>query len=92
MKLSVAGLLFACLIGFCLVLGVVLMTEVPDGAAGIAHPDYPTMLRGGDGSRHETTLWIGWILGVLEIVFFVLLLAFGTRRERRFPFEELFLR
>ena len=49
MKISI--LLFSLLVGICLALGIVLMTEEPEGAAGVAHPEFSSMLRGGDGAQ-----------------------------------------
>ena len=86
MKLSIV--LFSLLAAMCLVLGIVLMTEPPEGAAGIAHPDYPTMLRGGDGAaRLEPVRLASWLLGFLQIFFFVGLLAFGAWRKKPFVTE-----
>ena len=86
MKLSV--FLFALLIGMCLVLGIVLMTEEPEGAAGIAHPDYNSMLRGGDGAtRLAPVKWVAWLLGLLQIAFFIALLAFGSWKKKAFVTE-----
>ena len=87
--MRVPALLFALLIGMCLVLGyVLLLDEMPDGH-GFNHPDYPTMQRGGDGTaRHADVLWIGWALGVLQLLFFIGLLALGARSRRPQPFEK----
>lgn len=86
MKISV--ILFAILIGMCLLLGYAFVTEEPDEASGFQHPDYASMHRGGDGvERHAPIFWMGWMLGVLQIVFFVTLLAFGARKTRSFPLE-----
>jgi MFS superfamily sulfate permease-like transporter len=86
--MRLTAFLFALLLGMCLILGyVLLLDEIPDGH-GYNHPDYPTMQRGGDGAtRHAQTLWIGWALGVLELLFFVGLLALGSRRRKQYPFE-----
>ncbi len=90
MKISLT--LFGLLVGMCLVLGYVLMTEEPPGAAGIPHPEYSSMQRGGDGvARHAPIFVAGWILGLLQIFFLVGLLAFGAAKSKRFPFEERFL-
>ena len=87
MKISV--LLFSLLVGICLALGIVLMTEAPEGAAGVGHPQYSSMLRGGDGAaRLAPVRLISRILGVLLILFFVSLLALGARSKKSFPTEK----
>ena len=86
MKLSIV--LFSLLVGMCLALGVVLMSDAPPGAAGVPHPDYPSMLRGGDGeARLAPVRFASWTMGLLQITFFVALLAFGAWRKVPFPFE-----
>ena len=81
--------LFGLLVGMCLVVGYALMTEEPPGAAGIAHPEYSSMLRGGDGvARHAPVFVAGWLLGLLQIFFLVGLLAFGAAKRKSFPLEE----
>ena len=90
--MKIAVFLFALLIGMCLILGYVLMTEEPSEGHGIPHPEFSTMLRGGDGAtRLAPVLWAGWLLGVFQIFFFVGLLAFGVQKARRFPTESRLL-
>ena len=49
---------------------------------GFAHPEIPAMDVGGDGAaRHEKVLWLGWVYGIIQIVFFLTLLAFGSRKN-----------
>lgn len=85
--MKISAVLFALSLGLCLLLGIALMTEEPAGGHGVPHPDFPTMLQGGDISRHDTTLWLGWVMGVVILAFFVGLLAFGTRGRGSFPTE-----
>lgn len=86
--MKISAILFAILIGMCLLLGYVLMTEEPGEAHGIPHPDYASMERGGDGrERLAPIFWAGWLLGVLQIFFYVALLAFGARKTKSFPLE-----
>jgi hypothetical protein len=61
-------------------LGTLLIAE-PPGALGAAHPDFAGMRHGGSGlERHSLILWAGWAFGAVGIVFYVALMAFGTRR------------
>ena len=86
MKISI--LLFSLLVGICLALGIVLMTEEPEGAAGVAHPEFSSMLRGGDGAQRLAPVrLVSRALGVLLILFFVGLLALGARSKKSFPTE-----
>jgi len=49
---------------------------------GIGHPEYTTMLAGGDGdARHSKILWLGCVFAVLQTIFFVSLLVFGMRKS-----------
>lgn len=50
---------------------------------GLPHPELSTLLQGGSGvERHGSLLWLGWAVGVVEILLFVALVALGARRER----------
>ena len=49
---------------------------------GFAHARFPTMQSGGPGvERHDRILWYGCAFGLLQIVFFTVLLAFGGRKD-----------
>jgi hypothetical protein len=51
---------------------------------GFTHPEFATMQRGGSGAaRHERILWFGCAFGLLQILFFVCLLAYGGQRQGR---------
>jgi len=90
MKISIV--LFSLLVGICLALGIVLMTEEPEGAAGVGHPEFSSMLQGGDGAQRLAPVrLVSRILGVLLILFFVALLVLGTRRKKSFPTERRLL-
>ena len=89
--MKISAVLFALSIGLCLLLGIALMIPEVPGGHGVPHPDFPSMLQGGDVSRHDSTLWLGWTMGVVEIAFFVGLLAMGTRGRGTFPFEARFM-
>ncbi len=61
-------------------LGTLLIPETA-GELGAAHPDFAGMRHGGSGlERHAVVLWAGWAFGGVGIVFYVALMAFGTRR------------
>ena len=60
--------------------------DTPEGRIylghGVDHPTYETMLAGGDGAaRHGAILWAGLAFGLLQVAFFVALLAFGARKH-----------
>ena len=49
---------------------------------GFTHPEFKTMQSGGNGEmRHSRVLWLGWAFGMLQIAFFVCLLAFGGQKR-----------
>ncbi|MDX1383655.1 MAG: hypothetical protein R3190_08430 [Thermoanaerobaculia bacterium] len=88
--MRIAALLFALLVAMGLVTGYLLLfVEETEIGHGFAHPDYPTMLRGGDGAaRHDPVLVGGWLLGTLQIAFMVTILAFGAGQRGRMGVEE----
>lgn len=60
--------------------------DAPEGRTylghGVAHPTYETMLVGGEGAaRHGVILWMGLAFGLLQVTFFIALLAFGARKH-----------
>jgi len=58
-----------------------LMPEI-EGARGTAHPDFVSMSHGGSGvDRHAQVLWMNWAFGMLTILIFAILLAFGSRKR-----------
>ena len=76
--------LFLILLALCAVYGSFWFLEAPPNASGINHPTFDTMLQGGDGAaRHRPMLWLGWLAGVLQILFFVGLVLLGLRRGDR---------
>ena len=91
--------LFAILLGMCGVVALTFIIEerpyvetvTEDGGVtktyqghGLDHPQFESMEIGGPGAeRHEHILWLGWVLAMLEILFFVCCLAFGARRNGR---------
>lgn len=75
--------LFALLLGMCLVVGITMTIDEVEVSHGVAHPEFSAMQRGGSGVERHTPaiLWLGWTLGVLEIVFFVCCLALGVSKR-----------
>ena len=60
------------------------LTPEPDGALGAPHPEIAAMRSGGAGlERHGPVLFLGWASGAIGIVFYVALMAFGTRGGER---------
>ena len=55
-----------------------------EGVGGYDHPTFSTMRSGGSGvARHADVLWVGWLFGVLTILCFTLLIAFGAQSGGR---------
>jgi len=81
MKLS--SLVFAAALGIAVIVFAVFMLPEPPQSHGVIHPKFASMEHGGAGiDRPATVLWLGWGLGVLEIAFFVALIALGARNRR----------
>lgn len=82
MKLPI--LLLALLIAICAVLTVALVIgEMPDGH-GVTHPEFPTMLQGPSGiQRHSPIILLGLAFGVLQLCFFVALMALAVKKQNR---------
>lgn len=79
MKLDLA--LFVLIVLLCALTAFALTIPEPPGGHGAPHPEYSSMLHGGDGAaRHGPVLWLGWGIGVLEILFFVACMALGARK------------
>lgn len=77
-------ILFGLLLGMCVILGIAFFIgEIPNGH-GFDHARLPNMQQGGSGiARHEKILWVGWALGLAQVLFFVTCLALGARRYER---------
>jgi hypothetical protein len=88
--MRLASVLFVLLLAMAVVVGYVFVAvEESEIGHGFTHPELETMQRGGDGAeRHEDVLVAGAVMGVLQIVFFGVILAFGTRRGRPMGMEE----
>ena len=67
-------------------LGVALMTPEPPGGHGTLHPEYTSMLSGGQGhERHGPILPLAWAIGTVQILLFVALMLMGLRRRDGLP-------
>lgn len=90
------SILFAALIGLCAVVGALFIIEeqphletsddgvvtiTPQGH-GVAHPQFKTMLSGGDGeARYVPIWWLAWAFALLQVTFFMALLALGVLKK-----------
>lgn len=73
-------LVFVLLLLYGALLVAAFLTPPPDGSHGAAHPDFATMLTGGDPQRHAPTLWLGWGVGLTQILLTSAMIALGMRR------------
>ncbi len=74
-------ILFAIVLATCAVVVALMLTPQVAGQTGVAHPSFETMRHGGDGAeRHAGVLYLGWAFGMLTILSFVALIAFGARK------------
>ena len=76
-------ILFAILLALCLVVGLAMTVAPGLGGSGVQHPEILSMERSGPAPTAPQGLWIGWLLGVLQVAFFVACLAFGMRKRDR---------
>ena len=90
-------IMFCVLLAMCAVVGAALLTEeVPhidktDDAGitkrihlghSVPHPSIPVLLNGGPGpDRHNSILWHGLALGLLQVIFFVLCLSLAMSKK-----------
>lgn len=81
--MRIALTLFALLLGMVGVLAWTVTLEAPANATGFQHPDQAAMLQGGDLSRHDNLFGPSLTLGVLEIVFFLMLMALAVQHRDR---------
>jgi hypothetical protein len=78
-----SSLVFAVALGIGLILFAAFTLPEPPQSHGVSHPKYASMEHAGVGiDRSATVLWLGWGLGVLEIAFFVALIALGASNRR----------
>ena len=81
-----AWIIFGILISLCCVTGVMMFFDPAENSHGVVHPQYSSMQIGGDTERHNgSILFLGWLFGTLQILFFVSLLTFGIHRDRLRP-------
>ena len=70
--------LFATALAMCLVVGIALLIPEAPGEHGFVHPDYPSMQQAPPSAeRHAAVLWLGWGFGVLQIIFYMGMMALG---------------
>lgn len=82
--MTLPRILFAILVAMCVIVGALWLVEEPANSRGQPHPVYDTMQIGGDGAgRLASPLVLAVLFGVLEICFFVGLVALGLRRKER---------
>ncbi len=75
--------LFALVLALCALVGALMFVPDRPDYHGITHPDFPSMLQGGPGAeRHALVMGLGWAFGVLQLVFFACLIAFGARKKQ----------
>jgi hypothetical protein len=95
--MNIPWFIFALLLALCVILCIAFVTpqgpfgdvEQDDGTMqseslnhGYAHDKYVSMKQGGPGAeRAESTLWVAWAFGVVQIVFFVACLLLGASRH-----------
>ncbi len=95
--MNIPWLIFALLLALCAILGIAFVTpqdpygevEQEDGTMqreslnhGYAHNKYVSMKQSGPGAeRAEKTLWVAWVFGVVQILFFVSCLLLGASRH-----------
>ena len=77
------GLGFAISLGIGMVIFTAFTLPEPPQSHGVIHPQFASMEHSGAGiDRSGHLLWLGWGLGVLEIAFFVTLIALGASSRR----------
>jgi hypothetical protein len=72
----------ALIVGILLAIAIAIgLGEVPDGH-GRTDPVFETLQLGGEGpARIAPVLWLGWLIGALQIAFFMTCLELGLRRR-----------
>lgn len=73
------GLLFVMAVTMCLIVFVLGLLGAPLGSYGIPHSEWKTMLAGGVRQDGGAVVLLGWLFGVLLLIFKVGLLWFGMR-------------
>jgi hypothetical protein len=81
--MKLPSLVFAIAVGIAAILFAVFSLPEPPQSHGESHPIYASMEHGGPAhARPPFVLWLGWGLGVLEIAFFVAMIALGASNRR----------
>ena len=80
--MNTSRVMIVSLVTLAAALGFGLSLEEPVAGRGAAHPTHTTMNHGGDSSRHDARLTIGWIYAAAQIVFAVCGLSLGLKTEQ----------
>ncbi|MBQ47748.1 MAG: hypothetical protein CMP10_09845 [Zetaproteobacteria bacterium] len=65
------------------VIGSFWFFDVSPGQTGFPHPEIGKMLKGGDASRHDGILAVGWVLGLLIQLLNLALILLGAGPKRK---------
>jgi hypothetical protein len=80
--MKLPSLAFAAAVGIAAILFAVFSLPEPPQSHGDTHPKFASMEYGGPATdRPPFVLWLGWGFGVLEIAFFVAMIALGASRR-----------
>ncbi|MCZ6778463.1 MAG: hypothetical protein O7F16_05785 [Acidobacteria bacterium] len=78
-------IIFGLVVAMLVVLCAAMLSGGATSVGAVPHPDYPSMLHGGDGSqRNGPVLWHGLVFGILLTTLFGVLMAFGARKGGSF--------
>ncbi len=73
---------FAAAAGLLVLFVIALALPQPPASYGMPHPEVEGLLHGGSGpERHGGRLGLGWAIGGFELLFFLSLIALGTRQR-----------
>lgn len=80
---AAAAVMMCCLVGMCIVIGLLFVIDEPAGGHGSLHSEFKaTMYQGSTGSdRLGNVRWIGLGFALLQALFFVTSLLLGTRKR-----------
>lgn len=81
---AVPVVLMLCLVGMCVVVGLLIYISEPEGAHGSTHSQFAsTMNRGSTGSDRLTEVrWLGLVFALLQVTLFVVCLLLGFKQHR----------
>lgn len=80
---AAAAVMMCCLVGMCVVIGLLFLIAEPAGGHGAAHAEFKaTMYQGSTGSdRLGTMRWVGLGFALMQALFFVTSLTLGTKQR-----------